>query len=189
MIYAGAIYGAVWATVLGFVPSPLFLERASLTLGLSGASPAEIVLRAFAYLAVAVEPAAAGKPFVVLVVDDNPTNRKLAVRQLENLGYETDAAEDGVKALAKLDQRHFDAVLLDMQMPELDGCQPAVEIRRREEASPSGRRIPLIAMTASTLVSDREACLAAGMNELAALRQPDELVLDVDERFRQSIDP
>jgi CheY-like chemotaxis protein len=83
---------------------------------------------------------------------------------LEELGYEADLATDGREALEAIERGAYAAVLLDCQMPEMDGFQMAAELRRRE--AQSGRSpVPVIAMTASAMLADRERCLASGMND------------------------
>lgn len=100
----------------------------------------------------------------VLVVDDNPINQLVAVRAAHSLGYAADAVGGGEAALEALCRADYGAVLMDCQMPGIDGFQAAVEIRRREAAAGAGR-IPIIAMTANGPGSDREQCLAAGMDD------------------------
>ena len=97
----------------------------------------------------------------VLVAEDNPVNQLVARRMLQQLGCHVDVAEDGLRALEVLGAREYDAVLMDVQMPHLDGYETTREIRRRE---PIGQHIPVVAMTASTIQGDREKCLAAGMD-------------------------
>jgi CheY-like chemotaxis protein len=103
----------------------------------------------------------------VLVVDDNPVNQLVAQRALERLGYAVAVASGGHEALEKLQPdgcRHsrFEAILLDCQMPGMDGYQTAVTIRRRENGGP---RVPIIALTANSSEEDREKCLASGMDD------------------------
>jgi signal transduction histidine kinase/ActR/RegA family two-component response regulator len=101
----------------------------------------------------------------VLVAEDNPVNQRVAVRMLERLGVQADVAGDGVAALHCLSQREYDLVLMDCQMPELDGFEATSRIRAGEGP---GQRTPIIAMTASAMRGDRERCLAAGMDDYVA---------------------
>ena len=98
----------------------------------------------------------------LLVVEDNVANLKVAVRMVEKLGYRADVAANGIEAVKVLSEMHYDAVLMDCHMPEMDGFDATREIRRNE---PAGRHTPVIAMTASALSGDRERCLAAGMDD------------------------
>ena len=97
----------------------------------------------------------------ILVVEDNAVNRKVAVALLKQIGYSSELAEDGVAAVEAFTQRRFDAVLMDCQMPRMDGYEATAEIRRLE----GGRTIPIIAMTASATSSDRDRCLDVGMDD------------------------
>ena len=99
----------------------------------------------------------------VLVVDDDPVNRLLASAQIQELGYAADGAEDGEAALALLARQPYDAVLLDCEMPDLDGYETCRRLRQWEGAE--GRRLPVIALTAHTRAGERERCLAAGMDD------------------------
>ncbi len=100
-------------------------------------------------------------PPCVLVVDDNPINRLVAVRLLERCGCCAEVAIDGREALDALANRRFDAVLMDCQMPEMDGFEATTQLRLREAA---GKHTPVIAMTADAMAGAAERCLAAGMD-------------------------
>jgi CheY-like chemotaxis protein len=102
----------------------------------------------------------------VLLAEDNPVNRTLAIRLLEKQGYSVVAVGDGRAAVAALAEASFDVILMDVQMPEMDGFQATAEIRRRELVS--GAHIPIVAMTAHALKGDQERCLAAGMDRYIA---------------------
>ncbi len=101
----------------------------------------------------------------VLLVEDNPINQKVAMRQLQRLGYEVQIASNGRLALDALDARPFDLVLMDCQMPVMDGYQATSEIRARHDER---ARIPIVALTANALNGDRDHCLAAGMDDYLA---------------------
>jgi signal transduction histidine kinase/CheY-like chemotaxis protein len=98
----------------------------------------------------------------VLVVEDNAANLKVTVRMVERLGYRAEVAANGAEAIHMLELSPYDAVLMDCQMPEMDGYEATKVIRKSE---PSGRHVPIIAMTAAALAGDRERCLAAGMDD------------------------
>ncbi len=102
----------------------------------------------------------------VLLVEDNAVNRAVGVRFIERLGYTATAVEDGLKAIAALESAKFDLVLMDVQMPGMDGFETTRVIRERE--AHAGLHTPIIAMTAHALKGDRERCLAQGMDGYVA---------------------
>ncbi|MBC8010940.1 MAG: response regulator, partial [Burkholderiales bacterium] len=109
----------------------------------------------------------------VLVAEDNPVNQKVVHLQLRRLGLSADYVGNGLEALAALEQRPYDLVLMDACMPEMDGLEATRRIRLRPPATPTPEAadaapIVIIAMTANALSSDRERCLAAGMDDYIA---------------------
>lgn len=97
----------------------------------------------------------------VLLVEDNPINQQVAQGMLERLGMVVTVAGDGIQAVDQLGRRSFDLVLMDLQMPTMDGLQATRLLRRL----PLGAHVPVVAMTASALAQDRDACIDAGMND------------------------
>jgi CheY-like chemotaxis protein len=102
----------------------------------------------------------------ILLAEDNLVNQKLAVRVLEKQGHRVTVANNGQQALEALEAGDFDLILMDVQMPTMDGFEATRIIRQRE--ADTGQHIPIIAMTAHALKGDRERCLAAGMDEYIA---------------------
>ena len=135
-----ALYDAL-VTVLAGVESRFKLER-----------PPEL----------AADPEMAKRhPLKILLAEDNAVNQKLALRLLANMGYIPDVVGDGLQALAALDGSDHDVVLMDVQMPELDGLEATRRIRRNWPDRP----LHIVAMTANAMAGDRDACIAAGMND------------------------
>ena len=116
-----------------------------------------------------IEPVTDGKrtrsALRILLAEDNAMNQKVALRLLERLGYHADVANNGLEAIEALERQPYDVVLMDVQMPELDGLDAT---RRICEQWPEETRPRIIAMTANALPEDREACFAAGMNDYVA---------------------
>ena len=99
----------------------------------------------------------------ILVVEDNPVNQRLAIKQLERLGFKASAVSNGHEAISAALHVTYDLVLMDCQMPEMDGYEATAEIRRREQRD--GGHVTIVAMTANALAEDRAACLEAGMDD------------------------
>jgi signal transduction histidine kinase/CheY-like chemotaxis protein/CHASE1-domain containing sensor protein/HPt (histidine-containing phosphotransfer) domain-containing protein len=115
------------------------------------------------------------RPLRVLVAEDNQVNQRVVEAFLEQRGHSVLLAGNGREALAALEREDFDVVLMDIQMPEMDGFEATAAIRAREAAD--GGHMPILAMTAHALQGDRERCLAAGMDGyLAKPIRPDELI-------------
>jgi CheY-like chemotaxis protein len=106
-----------------------------------------------------------GAGLCILLVEDNPVNQRLAMALLKRRSYTVQLAENGQLAIDALRSGHFDAVLMDMQMPVMDGLDATRRIRAHEAGT---RRVPIIAMTANAMTGDRERCLDAGMDDYIA---------------------
>jgi two-component system sensor histidine kinase/response regulator len=130
-------------------------------------------------------PSWAGVP-VLLVVEDSPVNQVVAVRTLERLGCECDVAADGREALEALARRNYDAVMMDCQMPVMDGYAATRALRLQE--TDGRRRTPVIAMTAHAMKGDAERCLEAGMDDYVAKPMRRELLLETLRRWLPQAD-
>jgi CheY-like chemotaxis protein len=100
----------------------------------------------------------------MLVVEDNSVNRMVIERMLEQLGYRPDVVADGTAAVEQSARVPYDLILMDVQMPGIDGLEATRRIRQQSEHN---RQVRIVALTASAPTEDREECLAAGMNEYA----------------------
>ncbi len=120
-------------------------------------------------------------PVDVLLVEDSVYNQKLAVGLLEKYGHRVTVVSNGREAVERLARQNFDVVLMDVQMPEMDGLEATRRIRQREQAT--GHRIPIIAMTAQAMKGDRERCLAAGMDYYLSKPIRSRQVLEAIERL------
>jgi CheY-like chemotaxis protein len=98
----------------------------------------------------------------VLLAEDNPINQKLAVRLLEKQGHSVTVANDGVQAVAAVEDGEFDLVLMDVQMPNMSGLEATAAIRTLERGT--GKHVPIVAMTAHAMKGDQERCVGAGMD-------------------------
>jgi CheY-like chemotaxis protein len=104
---------------------------------------------------------AKGHPLRILLAEDNQVNQKLALRILEQMGYRADVASNGIEAVESIERQTYDVVLMDVQMPEMDGLDATRNIRKL----PKVTQPHIIAMTANAMEGDKEMCIAAGMND------------------------
>jgi CheY-like chemotaxis protein/HPt (histidine-containing phosphotransfer) domain-containing protein len=124
----------------------------------------------------------------ILLVEDNPVNQRVAQRMLQKLAAEVIVANHGEEALARLSEARFDAVLMDCQMPVMDGFTATRRIRELEQRSGNAERVPIIALTANVMSEDRENCVAAGMDaHLGKPIEPKQLI-DTLSRFLKEKD-
>ncbi|MCA9411047.1 MAG: response regulator [Candidatus Omnitrophica bacterium] len=125
------------------------------------------------------------RPPRILLVEDNPINQKLSLKLLEKFGYDCELAGDGQSALDRFANAEFDLILMDCQMPGMDGYEATREIRRVEESA--DWRIPIVALTAHAMKGDRERCLDAGMDDyLAKPIQPSDLKSTIEKWLREN---
>ena len=121
----------------------------------------------------------------ILLAEDNPVNQKVAMRILEKLGHSVVLVENGLQAVAAVQDQTFDLVLMDVQMPEMGGFEATAKIRQLERRL--GRHTPIIAMTAHALDGDRERCIDAGMEDYVSKPiKVDQLKMIIDMFISQS---
>ncbi|HJR79133.1 MAG TPA: PAS domain S-box protein [Anaerolineales bacterium] len=123
----------------------------------------------------------------ILLAEDNPINQKLAVVLMQKAGYSVDAVENGAQALEKVQANPYSAVLMDVQMPAMDGLEATQQIRELEKNT--GRHIPIIAMTAHAMVGDRERCLEAGMDDYITKPLEPKVLFSALDRWTQASEP
>jgi signal transduction histidine kinase/ActR/RegA family two-component response regulator len=121
----------------------------------------------------------------ILVAEDNPVNQKVAVKALEKAGHRVEVANDGLEALKKSEAGEYDVILMDVQMPEMDGMEATRAIRARDEQT--GRHSMIAAMTACAMKGDEEQCLAAGMDAYFTKPIQPSALLDWLERHADSV--
>jgi CheY-like chemotaxis protein len=126
------------------------------------------------------------KKLKILLSEDNPVNQKVALIHLRKFGYVADVANNGLEALAAVKKRHYDLVLMDVQMPEMDGLQ-AVRIIRDKSSGVLNHHVPVIALTADATPENRSLCLESGMDDyLAKPVLPEELNRMIDRHLNKA---
>jgi CheY-like chemotaxis protein len=118
----------------------------------------------------------------LLIAEDNIVNQKVALAILKKLGYQADAVSNGKEALAALRKHSYDLVLMDCQMPEMDGYEAAALIREPQSGI-RNHQIPIIALTAHAMKGDRDKCLAGGMNDYISKPVKITMVAEVLEKW------
>ncbi len=137
-----------------------------------------------------IASAASSAPLRILLVEDNLANQKLANYVLRDRGHQVDNAVNGKEAVELTEQIRYDVILMDVQMPIMNGLDATVAIRNRDKPNAAGRRVPIIAMTAHATPSDRARCNAAGMDGyLCKPVKREELVAAVEQLAANAADP
>ncbi|MBD2313532.1 PAS domain S-box protein [Desertifilum sp. FACHB-1129] len=130
-------------------------------------------------------PQKAVKPLKILVAEDNPINQIVTLNQLQMLGYQAECVSNGLEVLEQLSEQDYDLVLMDCQMPQLDGYKATQELRRREGTC---RHTIVIALTANALLVDRQKCLAAGMDDYLSKPIEQEDLADIIQRWTNTVE-
>jgi CheY-like chemotaxis protein/HPt (histidine-containing phosphotransfer) domain-containing protein len=145
-------------------PAPLQTALVQLRSGTKPATPAKATVSSRLDASMAER-----FPLSILLADDNAINQKVALRLLQQLGYKADMASNGLEAVRAVEQKPYDVIFMDVQMPEMDGLDATRHIRQRQREPAStghfNRPITIIAMTANAMHGDREKCVAAGMDD------------------------
>ena len=150
-------------------PQPALMPTPAVAAPVVDAAPSPVA--AAVDLPPAAPPGASTPRRCILLVEDNKISQKVATAMLDKLGYQVEAVDNGVLALGAVEQGHYHLVLMDIQMPEMDGLEATRRIRAAEAAgqlryeSPLGH-LPIVAMTAHALASDRQLCLESGMDDV-----------------------
>jgi len=122
----------------------------------------------------------------LLLAEDNSINQKLAIVLLQKAGYSVDAVETGEQALERVRANHYSAILMDVQMPDMDGFEATRQIRAWEQST--GQHIPIIAMTAHAMAGDRERCIDAGMDDYVSKPLEPRVLFNAIDRWTQNMD-
>jgi GAF domain-containing protein/CheY-like chemotaxis protein len=145
----------------GYLAKPI--HQSGLFDTLAGILAQDMAASPAAPAAPSIDPTLAARhPLRILLAEDNVVNQKLALRLLERMGYRADLASNGIEAIESVQRQGYDVILMDVQMPEMDGLEAT---RRIVARWPTGARPRIIAMTANAMQGDREQCLAAGMDD------------------------
>ena len=123
----------------------------------------------------------------LLLAEDNPINQKLAIVLLQKAGYSVDAVDNGIQALEKVKTNQYTLVLMDVQMPDMDGFEATQQIRTWEQNN--GQHIPIIAMTAHAMSGDRDRCLDAGMDDYVTKPLEPRVLFNAIDRWTQDASP
>ncbi len=166
------------------LPPPSTVPGTAAPAGVAAAEPQNVAALSVARGPGASPPLAASHPRRILLVEDNEVNQRVAMRILQRLGYRPDLAINGVEALAALRRQVYDVVLLDVQMPEMDGFTVSRVIRKEW---PEGARPRVVALTASVLEEDRRLCFDAGMD--AFLSKPIDVPLLIEQLIASPVLP
>ena len=121
----------------------------------------------------------------ILLAEDNPINQKLTIVLLQKAGYSVDAVDNGLQALERVQANRYSTILMDVQMPDMDGFEATRQIRILEQSS--GQHIPIIAMTAHAMAGDRERCIAAGMDDYVSKPLEPRVLFSALDRWTQNI--